>query len=85
MSSSQNLTRLPLNHWRARCGKNSWDAAIAHCRVGQIGDPALTPVLTRLGLAPLFDLGVTLSDGTGSTAALSLIKLACALAPEVSK
>ena len=60
-------------------------AAIAHCRVGQIGDPALTPVLTRLGLAPLFDLGVTLSDGTGSTAALSLIKLACALAPEVSK
>ena len=56
--------------------------AISHCRVGQIDDPALIPVLARLGLAPLFDLGVGLGNGTGSTAALSLIKLACALAPE---
>jgi nicotinate-nucleotide--dimethylbenzimidazole phosphoribosyltransferase len=57
-------------------------AAISHCRVGQLGDPALASALARLGLAPLFDLGIRLGDGTGSTAALSLIKLACALAPE---
>lgn len=54
--------------------------AIAHCRVGQAGpDPALRRALERLNLASLFDLGVTLEDGTGSTVALSLIKLACAL------
>ncbi len=60
-------------------------AAIAHCRVGQIGgEPGHRELAERLGLAPLFDLGITLKDGTGSTAALSLIKLACALSPEVT-
>jgi nicotinate-nucleotide--dimethylbenzimidazole phosphoribosyltransferase len=54
--------------------------AIAHCRVGQIGpDSTARRTLEQLGLSPLFDFGVTLRDGTGSTAALSLIKLACAL------
>jgi nicotinate-nucleotide--dimethylbenzimidazole phosphoribosyltransferase len=58
--------------------------AIAHCRVGQAADdPVLARLLERIGLVPLFELGVGLGDGTGSTAALSLIKLACALAPEV--
>jgi len=60
--------------------------AIAHCRVGQIGaEPGHRELAERLGLAPLFDLAITLKDGTGSTAALSLIKLACALSPEATK
>jgi nicotinate-nucleotide--dimethylbenzimidazole phosphoribosyltransferase len=55
-------------------------AAIAHCRLGAPLDiPAARPASGRLGLAPLVDVGVTAVDGTGSTAALSLIKLACAL------
>jgi nicotinate-nucleotide--dimethylbenzimidazole phosphoribosyltransferase len=57
--------------------------AIAHCRVGRgVVDPIHETALERLGLAPLFDLGITLADGTGSTVALSLIKLACALTPD---
>ena len=60
-------------------------AAIAHCRVGQVGDaPGHGALLGRLGLASLFDLRIALGDGTGSTAALSLIKLACALPPEAT-
>jgi nicotinate-nucleotide--dimethylbenzimidazole phosphoribosyltransferase len=59
--------------------------AIAHCRVGQIGgEPGHRELAERLGLAPLFDFGITIADGTGSTAALSLIKLACALSPEAT-
>ena len=59
--------------------------AIAHCRVGQIGgEPGHRELAARLGPAPLFDLGITLADGTGSTAALSLIKLACALPLEAT-
>ena len=58
-------------------------AAIAHCRVGQVGGrPGHRRLVEQLGLGPLFDLGIALEDGTGSTAALSLIKLACALPPE---
>jgi nicotinate-nucleotide--dimethylbenzimidazole phosphoribosyltransferase len=53
--------------------------AIAHCRVGQIASPQWRRIAESLGLPPLFELGVTLNDGTGATAALSLIKLACAL------
>ncbi|HEX4180861.1 MAG TPA: nicotinate-nucleotide--dimethylbenzimidazole phosphoribosyltransferase [Caulobacteraceae bacterium] len=56
--------------------------AVAHCRVGQAGqDPVLARMAHHIGLFPLFELRVMLGDGTGSTAALSLIKLACALAP----
>lgn len=59
--------------------------AIAHCRIGQIGAaPGHRALAERLGLEPLFDLGITLEDGTGSTAALSLIKLACAAPLEAS-
>jgi nicotinate-nucleotide--dimethylbenzimidazole phosphoribosyltransferase len=55
-------------------------AAIAHCRLGWAnGEPSIRALWDQLQLAPLFDLGVTLADGTASTAALSLIKLACAL------
>ena len=58
-------------------------AAVAHCRVGQVGGrPGHRRLVERLGLGPLFELGISLEDGTGSTAALSLIKLACALPPE---
>jgi nicotinate-nucleotide--dimethylbenzimidazole phosphoribosyltransferase len=58
-------------------------AAIAHCRLGWAGEGAVADAaLTALGLKPLFDLGITLTDGTGSTVALSLIKLACALATD---
>jgi len=54
--------------------------AIAHCRVGQIGgQPGHRDLIERIGLSPLFDLGIMVEDGTGSTAALSLIKLACAV------
>jgi nicotinate-nucleotide--dimethylbenzimidazole phosphoribosyltransferase len=57
--------------------------AIAHCRVGQaIADPGYGHLLDKIGLSPLLDLGITLEDGTGSAAALGLVKLACALAPE---
>ena len=59
--------------------------AIAHCRVGQVGaQPGHRALALRLGLPPLFDLGIALEDGTGSTAALSLIKLACALPLEAA-
>jgi nicotinate-nucleotide--dimethylbenzimidazole phosphoribosyltransferase len=57
--------------------------AIAHCRVGQaIADPGYAHLLEQIGLSPLLDLGITLEDGTGSTAALALIKLACSLPME---
>jgi len=59
--------------------------AVAHCRVGQIGGEAGHRELAeRLGLAPLFDLAITFHDGTGSAAALSLIKFACALQMEAT-
>lgn len=59
--------------------------AIAHCRIGQIGGEAGHRALAeRLDLAPLFDLRITVGDGTGSTVALSLVKLACALSPEAT-
>jgi nicotinate-nucleotide--dimethylbenzimidazole phosphoribosyltransferase len=54
--------------------------AIAHCRMGHGPDDAGWRALAAaIGLSPLFDLGAGLGDGTGSTAVLSLIKLACAL------
>ena len=59
--------------------------AIAHCRVGQVSAQfGHRRLAKRLGLSPLFDLGIGLEDGTGSTAALSLIKLACALPLEAT-
>jgi nicotinate-nucleotide--dimethylbenzimidazole phosphoribosyltransferase len=55
-------------------------AAIAHCRIGhRPADSRWRAMLDRIGVSPLFDLGVGIGDGTGSTAVLSLIKLACAL------
>jgi len=55
-------------------------AAVAHCRVGQAGGGKV--LIQRLGFEPLFEFEIALTDGTGSTAALSLIKLACALTPD---
>jgi len=60
-------------------------AAVAHCRVGQIGaEPGHSALVQRLDLTLLFEFGVTIGDGTGSTAVLSLIKLACALPLETT-
>ncbi|HEX4182938.1 MAG TPA: nicotinate-nucleotide--dimethylbenzimidazole phosphoribosyltransferase [Caulobacteraceae bacterium] len=59
--------------------------AIAHCRIGWLGAaPAHRALAERLGLTLPPDLGLALADGTGSTATLSLIKLACALPLEAS-
>jgi nicotinate-nucleotide--dimethylbenzimidazole phosphoribosyltransferase len=59
--------------------------AISHCRIGWLGQTfAHRALAERLGLSPPPDLGVALADGTGSTATLSLIKLACALPLEAS-
>jgi nicotinate-nucleotide--dimethylbenzimidazole phosphoribosyltransferase len=57
-------------------------AIIAHCRVGATAGGGRRALLDRLGLTPLTDLKLTLEDGTGSTAALCLVKLACALFAE---
>src|SRR5581483_9069709 len=50
-------------------------AAIAHCRVGSVGEEAgARRLFAHLGLAPLADLDLGLADGTGSAAALSMVK-----------
>lgn len=57
--------------------------AIAHCRLGSAPpDPAARALADRLGLTPLVDLKLAIEDGTGSAAALSVVRLACALVLE---
>lgn len=51
--------------------------AIEHCISGHISsEPAHGALLDRIGLAPTFDLGVAVGDGTGATFALSGLRLA---------
>jgi nicotinate-nucleotide--dimethylbenzimidazole phosphoribosyltransferase len=57
--------------------------SIIHCRLGSAPTgPEASALAAGLGLKPLIDLKLTLADGTGSAAALSLIKLSLALAVE---
>lgn len=55
--------------------------AVSHCRVAQTpDDPAGQALVAALGLAPLGGLRLGLEDGTASLAALSIVKLAIAMA-----
>jgi nicotinate-nucleotide--dimethylbenzimidazole phosphoribosyltransferase len=58
--------------------------AVTHCRLGVAAvDPACAALAVRLGLEPLVNIAATPKDGTGSVAALCLVRLACALGPQV--
>lgn len=53
--------------------------AADHCMAGQVSSqPGHAAVLARLGLKPLVDLGLPDGTGTGSAAALGIVRLACA-------
>ncbi|MDR3508952.1 MAG: nicotinate-nucleotide--dimethylbenzimidazole phosphoribosyltransferase, partial [Caulobacteraceae bacterium] len=55
--------------------------AVIHCRLGGgLHDPTVARLAARLGLAPILGLWLPLSDGTASMAALSLVRLAVAVA-----
>ncbi|HEX6859046.1 MAG TPA: nicotinate-nucleotide--dimethylbenzimidazole phosphoribosyltransferase [Caulobacteraceae bacterium] len=54
--------------------------AADHCMAGQVSAAAgHAAVLQRLGMKPLVDLGLTDGSGTGSAAAIGIIRLACAV------
>lgn len=56
-------------------------AIVAHCRTGSApAEPEARALTTRLGFEPFVDLKLSLEDGTGSAAALCIVKLACSLA-----
>jgi nicotinate-nucleotide--dimethylbenzimidazole phosphoribosyltransferase len=46
-------------------------------------EPAHGAVLSALGLAPLFELGLSLGEGSGAALAVGLVRAACALMNEV--
>jgi nicotinate-nucleotide--dimethylbenzimidazole phosphoribosyltransferase len=53
-----------------------------HCRLGAApGGETTAALLNRTGLRPIIGLETGLEDGTGSAAALCVVKLACSLAP----
>lgn len=54
--------------------------AADHCMAGQVStQPGHAGVLARLGMRPLMDLGLADGTGTGSAAALGIVRLACAV------
>lgn len=59
--------------------------ALEHCVVGHLSaEPGHRLILDHLGLEPLLDLGMRLGEGSGATAAIPLIRMACAGVVEVS-
>ena len=51
--------------------------AIDHCIAGSLtSEPAHEALLDRIGLAPIYDYGVSLGDGTGAALSLQLIQSA---------
>jgi nicotinate-nucleotide--dimethylbenzimidazole phosphoribosyltransferase len=47
-------------------------------------EPAHALLLEHLGLRPVLDLGMRLGEGSGATAALAVLRLACAAHDEMA-
>src|SRR5207247_1110192 len=59
--------------------------ALDHCVAGHCsGESGHRPLLEKLGLPPLLDLGLRLGEGSGALAALGLVKLAAACVRDVA-
>lgn len=54
-------------------------AALDHCLAGHVSaEPAHAPVLQKLGLRPILDLGMRLGEGSGAALAIGVVKAAVA-------